>query len=381
MAKTAKTAGKETAKSKVLNDALASIEKQFWKGAIMRLGSNKNIWQVNMFHSGAYMLDAVLGWGYPEGRVIEIYGPESSGKTTIALHAIAEVQKKGEVAAFIDAEHALDPEYARKLGVDTDELLLAQPDYGEQALSIAEELAKTWAVKLIVIDSVAAMVPRAEVEGEMWASHMWLQARLMSQWLRKLTSILAKTWTTCIFINQIRMKIWVMYGNPETTTWGNALKFYASQRLEIRRGDKIEKDKELIGFVSKITVKKNKVAPPFKKALIPVLFSEGYYRSGDVVEAALTFWSITRAWAFYTVWDQKCQWKDRLVAYLLENEDILANLEADIQQKIREMRLGKEEIPEVLDADQPEDDETITPETMSNSWGSLADMIDEITAE
>ncbi len=386
----AKTSAKETAtaKSKVLNDALDSIEKQFGKWAIMRLGSNKNIWQVSMFHSGAYMLDAVLWGWYPEGRVIEIYWPESSGKTTIALHAIAEIQKRGEVAAFIDAEHALDPEYARKLGVDTDELLLAQPDYGEQALSITEELAKTGAVKLIVIDSVAAMVPKAEVEWEMWASHMWLQARLMSQGLRKLTSILAKTGTTCIFINQIRMKIWVMYGNPETTTGGNALKFYASQRLEIRRGDKIEKDKELIGFISKITVKKNKVAAPFKKALIPVLFSEGYYRSGDIVEAALTFGSITRAGAFYTIGDQKCQWKDRLITYLLENEDILASLELDIQQKIRDMRLWKDAtLEEVAVEDEPTNNESSDEETKkekknksSNSW-SLADMIDEIAAE
>lgn len=367
------------AKQKVLDDALASIEKQFGKGSIMKLGSNSNIGQVNTFHSGSYILDTVLGWGYPEGRVVEIYGPESSGKTTIALHAIAEVQKKWEIAAFIDAEHALDPDYAKKLWVDTDNLLLSQPDYGEQALSIAEELAKTWAVRLIVIDSVAAMVPRAEVEGDMWASHMGLQARMMSQWLRKLTSILAKTWTTCIFINQIRMKIGVIYGNPETTTWGNALKFYASQRLEIRRWDKIEQDKELIWFVTRITVKKNKVAPPFKKAEIPVLFTEWYYRSGDIVEAALAYGLITRAGAFYTCGAQKLQGKDKLVAYLLENEKILTDLEIDIQNKIKEIRMWKTDAVEDASAVEWETAEASTKK--SKKWKKDADIdsvIDEI---
>jgi recombination protein RecA len=210
------------------------------------MGDSSNFGMVSTFHSGSYILDLILGGGYPEGRVVEIYGPESSGKTTIALHAIAEIQKRGELAAFIDAEHALDPHYARKLGVNIDELLLSQPDYGEQALQIAEELAKSGNVKLIVIDSVAALVPKAEVEGDMGDSYMGLQARMMSQGLRKLTSVLAKTGTTCIFINQIRMKIGVMFGNPETTTGGNALKFFASQRIEIRKGDKIMEDKEQI---------------------------------------------------------------------------------------------------------------------------------------
>ena len=214
-----------------LNDAFKTIEKQFWKGSIMRMWDNKNFWIVNTFHSWSYILDLILWWWYPEWRIIEIYWPESSWKTTLTLHAIAEIQKRWEIAAFIDAEHALDPNYARNLGVDVDNLLLSQPDFGEQALQIAEELAKTSAVKLIVIDSVAAMVPRAEVEWDMWDSYMWLQARMMSQWLRKLTSILAKTWTTIIFLNQIRMKIWVMFWNPETTTWGNALKFFASHWL------------------------------------------------------------------------------------------------------------------------------------------------------
>ncbi len=368
--------GDQTAKQKVLDDALASIEKQFGKWSIMKLGGNSNIWQVNTFHSGSYILDTVLGGWYPEGRVVEIYGPESSGKTTIALHAIAEIQKRGEVAAFIDAEHALDPEYARKLWVDTDNLLLAQPDYGEQALSIAEELAKTGAVKIIVIDSVAAMVPRAEVEWDMGASHMGLQARMMSQWLRKLTSILAKTGTTCIFINQIRMKIWVLYGNPETTTGWNALKFYASQRLEIRRGDKIEQDKELIGFVTRITVKKNKVAPPFRKAEVPVLFTEWFYTTGDIVEAALAYELITRKGAFYTCWDTKLQGKDRLITHLVEHPEIRADLELDIQNKIKEIRTGKADSPEM------EADEAVADLDSDDTAATDVDSImDEIVAE
>jgi len=365
--------GDQTAKQKVLDEALASIEKQFGKWSIMKLGGSSNIWQISTFHSGSYILDTVLGGWYPEGRVVEIYGPESSGKTTIALHAIAEIQKRGEVAAFIDAEHALDPDYAKKLWVDTDNLLLAQPDYGEQALSIAEELAKTGAVKIIVIDSVAAMVPRAEVEGDMGASHMGLQARMMSQWLRKLTSILAKTGTTCIFINQIRMKIWVLYGNPETTTGGNALKFYASQRLEIRRGDKIEQDKELIGFVTRINVKKNKVAPPFRKAEVPVLFSEWFYTTGDIVEAALAYELITRKWAFYTCGDTKLQGKDRLITHLVENPDICADLELDIQNKIKEIRTGKAETPEITD--KPSEDISDESET------DLDSVVDDIVGE
>ncbi len=224
-----------TNKQEVLKEAFANIEKQFGKGAIMRMWDNANVWQVNTMHTGSYVLDLII-WGWiPEGRVIEIYGPESSGKTSITLHMIAEVQKKGEVAAFIDAEHALDPQHARNLWVDTNNLLLSQPDCGEQALQIAEELAKTGAVKLIVIDSVSAMVPRAEVEGDMWDSYMGLQARMMSQGLRKLTWILAKTGTTCIFINQIRMKIGIMFGNPETTSGWQALKFFSSQRRAIRR--------------------------------------------------------------------------------------------------------------------------------------------------
>jgi len=305
---------------------------------------------VTTFHSGSYVLDLILGGGYPEGRAIEIYGPESSGKTTFALHAIAEIQKRGETAAFIDAEHALDPGYARTLGVDTENLLLSQPDYGEQALEIAEELAKTGAIKLIVIDSVAALVPRAEVEGDMGDSHMGLQARMMSQGLRKLTSIMAKTGTTVIFINQIRMKIGVMFGNPETTTGGNALKFYASQRLEIRRGDKIEDNKELIGYATKIKVVKNKIAPPFRNAEIPIKFKQGIDRGLDTIEAATVLGLISKSGAFYTVPGKKdkVQGKDKLLEVLREDEKLFASLNTDIQNKIKEIRLGKNILPETV---------------------------------
>lgn len=296
------------------------------------------------------MLDYILGGWYPEGRIVEIYWPESSGKTTLALHAIAEVQKMGEAAAFIDAEHALDPGYAANLGVNTNELILSQPDYGEQALQIAEELAKTWAVKLIVIDSVAALVPRAEVEGDMWDSHMWLQARMMSQGLRKLTSILAKTGTTIIFLNQIRMKIGVMFGNPETTTGWNALKFFASQRIEIRRWEKLEKAKEQYGYKAKIKVVKNKVAPPFRNAEIIIRFNEGIDKFADIVDAAMELGLITRAGAFYTLEDQKFQGKEKLMEHLKSNPELLQKLEAQLKDSIASFR-WKSVVP------QPEDSE------------------------
>lgn len=334
-------------KSQVLQEAFKSIEKQFGKWAIMKMGDNSNVGMVNTFHTGSYVLDLIIGWGFPEWRVIEIYGPESSGKTTVALHAIAEIQKRGELAAFIDAEHALDPQYAKLLGVNTEELLLSQPDYGEQALQIAEELAKTGAVKLIVIDSVAALVPKAEVEGDMGDSYMGLQARMMSQGLRKLTSILAKTGTTCIFINQIRMKIGVMFGNPETTTGGNALKFFASQRLEIRKGEKIMEEKEQIGYNIKVKTAKNKIFAPFKTAELPVIWGEGYGKSMDIIEAASVLKLINKSGAFYTVGDQKFQWKEKLSVALAGDDKLRKSLETQIQSKIKEMRMGKK----VLDDD------------------------------
>jgi len=277
-----------------------------------------------------------------------MYGHESSGKTTIALHAIAEVQKRGEIAAFIDAEHALDPHYARKLGVDIDNLLLSQPDYGEQALQIAEELAKTGAVKLIVIDSVSAMVPKAEVEGDMGDSFMGLQARMMSQGLRKLTGILAKTGTSLIFINQIRMKIGVMFGNPETTSGGNALKFFASQRLEIRKGDKlVGSDKEQEGYICKIKTAKNKIFAPFKTVEVPIKWAQGISKSDDIVEAAVILKLVSRNGAFYTFGDQKFQGKGKLVEFITTDDKLRKDLESQIQSKIKDMRSGKQ----VLDDD------------------------------
>lgn len=330
-----------------LKEAFKSIEKQFGKWAIMRMWDNSNVWLVNTVHSGSYVLDLILGWWYPEWRVVEIYWPESSGKTTIALHAIAEIQKRWEIAAFIDAEHALDPHYAKKLGVDIDNLLLSQPDHGEQALQIAEELAKTKSVKMIVIDSVAALVPRAEVEWDMGDSYMWLQARMMSQWLRKLSWVLAKSGTICVFINQIRMKIGVIFGNPETTSWGNALKFFASQRIEIRKWEKIMNDKEQIWYFAKIKIAKNKIFAPFKTAEIPVKRGIWYDHIFDIIEAWIMLKLISRAWAFYSIGDKKVQWKEKLIDLLNEDKKLLENMEKDIQKNIKDMRSGKK----ILDDD------------------------------
>lgn len=324
-----------------LKEALTSIEKQFGKWSIMRMWDNANVWLVNTIHSGSYVLDLILWWGYPEWRVVEIYGPESSGKTTIALHAIAEVQKRWEIAAFIDAEHALDPAYAKKLWVDTDALLLSQPDHGEQALQIAEELAKSWAVKMIVIDSVAALVPRAEVEWDMWDSYMGLQARMMSQWLRKLAGILAKSGTICVFINQIRMKIGIVFGNPETTSGWNALKFFASQRIEIRRWDKLLEDKEQIWYFARIKIVKNKIFAPFKTAEIPVKRWFGYDHIFDIIEAWLILDLVKRAGAFYSIGTKKAQWKEKFMQLLLGDKKLLGNLEKDIQNNIKDMRSWK----------------------------------------
>jgi len=325
-------------KTKILDEALKNIEKQFGKGSIMKMWDSTVDLNVKTVHSGSYSLDLILWWGYPEWRIVEIYGPESSGKTTIALHAIAEVQKKWELAAFIDAEHAMDPIYAANLWVDVDNLLLSQPDYGEQALQITEELAKSGAVKLIVIDSVAALTPRAEVEWDMWDSFMGLQARMMSQWLRKLTSITAKTGTTIMFLNQMRLKIWIMFGNPETTTWGNALKFYASQRLDIRRWEKIEEDKKQIGYVAKIKNVKNKVAPPFQITTVPVIFNKGFDKEADLIEACLQLEIISRSGAFYSIWDQKIQWKKKVWELLKSNTVLRWELEKMVVDAIKNKR-------------------------------------------
>ncbi|MBS8122002.1 recombinase RecA [Candidatus Vampirococcus lugosii] len=324
-----------TDKKQILTDAFKSIEKEFGKGSIMRLGDNIDYGKISTFSTGSYIMNTIVGGGYPHGRIVEIYGPESSGKTTFALHAISEIQKKGEMAAFIDAEHALDPEYAKKLGVKTDDLLLSQPDYGEQALQIAQELAQTGIIKLIVIDSVAALVPKAEIEGDMGDSHMGLQARLMSQGLRKLAGVLSKTGTTVIFINQIRSKIGVIFGSPEVTSGGNALKFFASQRIEIRRGEKIEEDKEQIGYKAKIKVVKNKISPPFKTAEITVKFNQGIDKMSDLLDAAMFFDIIQRSGAFYSVGDKKVQGKENLSNLLKESPKLLKSVQDQLDEKIK----------------------------------------------
>jgi recombination protein RecA len=326
-------------KQEALNNALAMIEKQFGKWSIMKLWDENAKQKVETIPSGSLWLDLALGWWYARWRIVEIYWPESSGKTTLTLHAIAEVQKAWGTAAFIDAEHALDPEYARKIWVDTDNLLISQPDYWEQALEIVEKLVSSWAVDLIVIDSVAALTPRAEIEWEMWDSHMWLQARLMSQALRKITGAISKTNSTVIFINQIRMKIWVMFGNPETTTGWNALKFYASQRLDIRRKWKIEfwvgMDKEITWNETTVKVIKNKIFPPFKEASFDVMYNEWISKVGEILDIWSGMWVIKKSWAFYTYWDTKLgQGRENAKKFLHENEKLAKEIEEVIKNSL-----------------------------------------------
>ena len=326
-------------KQDALNNALAMIEKQFWKWSIMRLWDNSIKSKIETTSSGSLSLDLALWWWYAKWRIVEIYGPESSGKTTLTLHAIAEMQKSWWVAAFIDAEHALDPEYAKKIGVDVDNLLISQPDYGEQALEITDALIRSWAVDLIVVDSVAALTPKAEIEWEMWDSHMWLQARLMSQALRKITWVINKTNTTVIFINQIRMKIWVMFGSPETTTWGNALKFYASQRIDIRRKAKIESwtwiDKEVSWNLTKVKVIKNKIAPPFKEADFDIMYNEWISKVWEIVDIWSNMWIIKKSWAFYSYWEIKLwQWKENVKLFLKENAKLANEIEEVIKNSL-----------------------------------------------
>ncbi|MBA0901674.1 MAG: recombinase RecA [Candidatus Nitrotoga sp.] len=320
-------------KSKALVAALSQIEKQFGKGSIMRLGEHDIVRDIQVVSTGSLGLDIALGvGGLPRGRVIEIYGPESSGKTTLTLQVIAEMQRLGGTAAFIDAEHALDPQYAQKLGVNVSELLISQPDNGEQALEIADMLVRSAAVDVVVIDSVAALTPKAEIEGEMGEPQMGLQARLMSQALRKLTANIKRSNTTVIFINQIRMKIGVMFGSPETTTGGNALKFYASVRLDIRRIGAIKKGDEVIGSETRVKVVKNKVAPPFKQAEFDILYGEGISREGEVVELGVLHKIVEKAGAWYSYNGEKIgQGKDNAREYLKEHPDMAIEIENKIR--------------------------------------------------
>ncbi len=325
-------------KQKALGLALESIEKQFGKGSIMKLGESYKA-DVETTSTGSISLDIALGGGLPRGRVIEIYGPESSGKTTLTLHAIAQVQKAGGTAAFIDAEHALDPAYAKRIGVDTSTLLLSQPDNGEQALEIVETLVRSNAVDLIVVDSVAALVPRAEIEGDMGDSLPGLQARLMSQALRKLTGVISRSKATVVFINQIRMKIGVMFGNPETTTGGNALKFYASVRMDIRRIGQIKQGEEVIGNRTRVKVVKNKIAPPFRQAEFDIMYNQGISASGDILDLATNEGIVEKAGAWFSYNGEKIsQGREAGKKYLEDNPKIMA----EIAKKVREAANAKE---------------------------------------
>lgn len=339
-----------------LDMALKQIEKQFGKGSVMKLGERTNL-EIETSSSGSLALDAALGiGGYPRGRIIEIYGPESSGKTTVALHAIAEIQKTGGQAAFIDAEHALDPIYAQKLGVNIDELLLSQPDTGEQALEIAEALVRSGAIEILVIDSVAALVPKAEIEGEMGDSHMGLQARLMSQALRKLSGVINKSNTIAIFINQVREKIGVMFGNPETTTGGRALKFYSSVRLEVRRSEAIKQGTDIIGNKTKIKVVKNKVAPPFKTAEVDIMYGIGISQEGEAVDIGSEFDIIQKSGSWYAYNGERIgQGRENAKQYLKENPSIKAEVTAKIRESLgmaaSALTIGAHETEEEDDAE------------------------------
>ena len=325
-------------KLKVLKAVMDKIEKDFGKGSIMRMSSDQ-VTDIPVIPSGSITLDVALGvGGYPKGRVIEIYGPESSGKTTLAIHAIAEAQKQGGIAAFIDAEHAFDSYYAQKLGVDVENLLISQPDNGEQALEIADSLIRSSAIDIIVIDSVAALTPKAEIEGEMGDSKMGLQARLMSQALRKLTASIAKTKTVCIFINQLRDKIGVVYGNPETTTGGNALKFYASVRIDIRRTSVIKDGEEQLGARARVKVVKNKVAPPFKKAEFDIMFGEGISKLGEIIDLAVDYGIVKKSGSWFSYGETKIgQGRDAVKDFLTNNTEVCAEVEA----KVREAMMAK----------------------------------------
>jgi recombination protein RecA len=328
--------GSDIDREKSVDLAITQIERQFGKGSIMRLGGSEHISDIAVIPTGSLSLDLALGvGGVPRGRVIEIYGPEAGGKTTLALHIIAEAQKRNGLAAFIDAEHALDVGYAKRIGVNTDDLLVSQPDTGEQALEIAETLVRSGALDVLVVDSVAALVPKAELEGEMGDAQMGLQARLMSQALRKLTGSISKSKTTVIFINQLRMKIGVFFGSPETTTGGNALKFYSSMRLDIRKMTSIKIGQEIIGFRTKVKVVKNKVAPPFRETEFDIIFGEGISREGDILDLAVENGIIEKSGAWYSYkGDRVGQGRDNSRVFLKENKDLLKQLEDEVRGKI-----------------------------------------------
>ncbi|MBQ0013914.1 MAG: recombinase RecA [Oscillospiraceae bacterium] len=326
-------------KNKALETAIAQIEKQYGKGAIMRLGQNTNL-NVEAISTGSFTLDVATGiGGLPRGRIIEIYGPESSGKTTLALHAVAEAQKSGGEAAFIDAEHALDPVYAANLGVDVDSLLVSQPDNGEQALEIAESLVRSGAIDILVVDSVAALVPRAEIEGEMGDSHVGLHARLMSQALRKLAGAISKSNCIIIFINQLREKVGVMYGNPETTTGGRALKFYASMRIDVRKIEQLKAPgNEFIGSRTRAKIVKNKVAPPFKEAEFDIIYGRGIAKEGEILDAAVSLDIIHKSGAWFSYGDERLgQGRENVKEYLLANPDFMADIEKQVKDRISEL--------------------------------------------
>ena len=336
-------------RQRALEDALKKIEKSYGKGAVMKLGEKADT-QIQTVSSGSLALDIALGvGGFPRGRIIEVYGPESSGKTTVALHAVAEVRKRGGVAAFIDAEHALDPEYAKALGVNIDELLLSQPDTGEQGLGIADALVSSGAVDIVIVDSVAALVPRAEIDGDMGQSHVGLQARLMSQALRKLSGSINKTKTIAIFINQIREKVGVMFGNPETTPGGRALKFYATVRLEVRRADQIKQGTEILGNQTKIKVVKNKVAPPFKTAIVDIMYGEGISQLGELLDMAADLDFVKKSGAWYAYNDEKIgQGRENAKAFLADHPEVVA----DLNQKVRaHYGIGVEAAPAEVEAE------------------------------
>jgi recombination protein RecA len=348
-------------RKKALAAALGQIEKQFGKGSVMRLGDHAATREIETVSTGSLTLDLALGvGGLPRGRVVEIYGPESSGKTTLTLQVIAEIQKKGGTAAFIDAEHALDPVYAGKLGVKVEDLLISQPDTGEQALEIADMLVRSAAVDVVVVDSVAALTPKAEIEGEMGEPQMGLQARLMSQALRKLTANIKRSNTLVIFINQIRMKIGVMFGNPETTTGGNALKFYASVRLDIRRIGAIKAGEEVIGSETRVKVVKNKVAPPFRVAEFEILYGKGISRAGEIIELGVTHEFVEKSGAWYSYKGKKiAQGKEGARDYLEQNPEVMAEIEASIREKLVPKKVPGAPLA-VVDSDEGDEPEEIT---------------------